>query len=624
MDLLADVYNASMDYDAIVVGGGHAGIEAALALSRLGHETLMITQSLDAIGRLSCNPAIGGLSKGNIVREVDALGGEMANLIDESMIQFRILNRRRGPAVQAPRAQADKFLYAALAKQRVELQKGLSLFQDTVVDVLLQDNERAVCGVLTERGHQITAKRVVITTGTFMDGKIFIGDFTAASGRLGEPAAMGLGSALREKGFDLGRLKTGTPARVAASSVDFSKLEEQPGDENLQPFSFFRNLVNRPNVSCWVTYTNEKTHQIIRDNLTKSPLYAGKIVGVGPRYCPSIEDKVVRFPERDRHQIFIEPEGFESEELYLNGISSSLPETVQRDFLRTLPGLERVHVMRPGYAVEYDFVRPTQLKATLESKAVTGLYFAGQTNGTSGYEEAACQGLVAGMNASLSLSGEPPLILDRSEAYTGVLIDDLITMGTEEPYRMFTSRAEYRLSLRHDNCDIRLFEKSRKSGLLGEEKLERIRRRMSQIEEIEELVRQRRIKQAELSLLPVVAEAGKTFAKLLCMPELEIGHLLVIDPALGEFEGDSLETAALNIRYEGYIRRQEIQVRRFKKMEKMLIPEDFDYDGVDGISTESRQKFKMIKPRSVGQAGRISGVRSSDLAVLMVSLQRRG
>jgi len=621
--VITPLYTVYMNYDAIVVGGGHAGIEACLALARLGHSTLLITQTLDTIGKLSCNPAIGGLSKGNIVREVDALGGEMGNLIDQTMIQFRILNKRRGPAVQAPRAQADKYKYSELAKKTLESQDGLDLFQDTVVDIV-KDDSGAISGVITERGHTISATVVVITTGTFMEGKIFIGSYSSQSGRIGEPAALGLGDALRRHGFTVARLKTGTPARVAASSVDFSKMEEQPGDEEMLPFSFFNERVKRPSVSCYITYTNEETHKIISKNMEYSPLYSGKIVGTGPRYCPSIEDKVVRFPDRERHQIFIEPEGFESEELYLNGISSSLPEDVQLAFLKTLPGLENVKVMRPGYAVEYDFVQPTQLKATLETKLIPRLFFAGQTNGTSGYEEAACQGLIAGINASQLLKGGDPFVLDRSEAYSGVLIDDLVTLGTDEPYRMFTSRAEYRLSLRHDNCDIRLFSKASRIALLSDLKKKKIEQKIAEIEEVKKLLRSRRLKGSELALIPSDAGVGKTFDKLLQMAEVTIAHLCEVEPHLAKFSQSSLYTAALDVRYEGYIRRQESQVKRYKKMESLLIPEDFDYNAIEGISNESREKFNEIRPRSVGQAGRISGVRNSDIAVLMVFLSKRG
>ncbi|MEE8184542.1 MAG: tRNA uridine-5-carboxymethylaminomethyl(34) synthesis enzyme MnmG, partial [Acidobacteriota bacterium] len=450
-----------MDFDAIVIGGGHAGIEAAGALAALGYNTMLVTQNLDCIGKMSCNPAIGGLAKGNLVREIDALGGRMARLIDQTMIQFRILNRSKGPAVQAPRAQADKAHYSLLAKQTLEQTANLTLFQDTVVDFLLDGADSTIQGVLTERGRRFRSRAVVLTTGTFLEATIFIGEYNAPGGRLGEPPACGLGTRLREMGFAVGRLKTGTPARGLRSSLNLERMEEQRGDSEILPFSFAAesDVLNRPSVSCYLTYTTPETHRIIRENLHRSPLYGGKIKGVGPRYCPSIEDKVVRFPERERHQIFVEPEGLSTGEVYLNGISSSLPEEVQERFLHTVPGLEKLEILRPGYAVEYDFINPTQLYPSLETKRIRGLFAAGQTNGTSGYEEAAAQGLMAGINAACYLQGKPPLILSRAEAYIGVLIDDLVTLGTEEPYRLFTSRAEYRLCLRHDTADLRLLEK---------------------------------------------------------------------------------------------------------------------------------------------------------------------
>ena len=598
------------DYEAIVIGGGHAGIEAALALSREGFDTLMITQSLDAIGRMSCNPAIGGLAKGNLVREIDALGGEMGHLIDASMIQYRILNRSRGPAVQAPRAQADKFSYSRLAKETCEKQDKLNLFMDTVVDFIIEEKDgvRSIVGVVTERGWRISAKVVVLTTGTFMEGRIFIGEYDAPSGRLGEGAALGLGKKLREYGFHVGRMKTGTPARVRKSSLDFDELEVQDGDEDMLPFSFDYEKIDRPSQNCWITFTNEETHKIIRENMHRSPLYGGKIVGKGPRYCPSIEDKVMRFPERERHQIFVEPEGVGTEEMYLNGLSSSLPEEVQHQFIRTLPGLRHCEIMRPAYAVEYDYLDPLDLLPSLESKVVSNLFVAGQTNGTSGYEEAAAQGIIAGINAAQRLKNEKPVVLGRTDAYIGVLIDDLVTKGTKEPYRMFTSRAEYRLSLRHDNADMRLTPIGYKAGLATKEKMERLEDKIEKIEAVKDLLR-------------ATKRDGKNCYQLLAQPENDIHTLSV--PGLNEYSQEILSEVQLDVKYSGYLKRQDNEAERVKRQEAMIIPENFDYDKVDGISAESREKFKAIRPHSIGQAGRISGVRVSDIAILSVAIKGR-
>jgi tRNA uridine 5-carboxymethylaminomethyl modification enzyme len=614
-----------MDTDAIVIGGGHAGIEAALALARLDFSTLLITQNLDCIGKLSCNPAIGGLAKGNLVREIDALGGQMARLIDDTMIQFRILNRSKGPAVQAPRAQADKAAYALLAKQVLEKEPGLELFQDTVVDFLLDDSNQRICGVVTERGNRFTAGTVVLTTGTFLEARIFIGDYSAPSGRLGEPAAEGLGGKLRQLGFEVGRLKTGTPARGLRSSLLVEHMTEQPGDEQMLPFSFSRTEVNRPSLPCYITYSTEETHRIIAENISRSPLYGGKIRGIGPRYCPSIEDKVMRFPDKTRHQIFVEPEGLSTEEVYLNGISSSLPEDVQARFLRTVPGLEKLEITRPGYAVEYDYLNPTQLTPALETKRIRGLFVAGQTNGTSGYEEAAAQGLLAAINAACYLRKSPPLILSRAEAYIGVLIDDLVTLGTEEPYRLFTSRAEYRLSLRHDTADLRLLEKGYAAGLVSEEARAALVAKRRGIAEIKELLRRRSVTASDLKLeASLGGHLGQSYEQTLKDPQVKIADLAALDEALGGCPRDWLAVSELDVKYEGYILRQSRQVDLFQRMEELLIPEGFDYTRAAGLSTEAREKFKRIRPLSVGQAARISGVRSADLAVLLVHLRRGG
>lgn len=729
-------------YDVAVVGAGHAGIEAALASARMGLKTLVITQSVDAIGRMSCNPSIGGIAKGNIVCEIDALGGQMAKLIDRSMIQFRLLNKSRGPAVQAPRSQADKILYSQLARQVLESTPNLSTLMDTVVDIIAapsdqslppnsdssaaagsipgdsrtegmdagagtngadkksetdqnaaagseasagangggqngsQDQNRArpinygaadsarggmrqkVTGVVTERGRVIPVRAVVLTTGTFLGGRIFIGEYDAPCGRLGEAGAYGLTASLRRLGFTTGRLKTGTPPRILKSSVDFSVLEEQPGDDEVIPFSFDDPKIERPMVPCHVVYTNPKTHEIIRANIGRSPLYSGKIHGVGPRYCPSIEDKVMRFAERERHQIFVEPEGLGTEEIYLNGLSSSLPESVQDQFLRTMAGFEKAVVSRPGYAVEYDYVEPTQLFPSLETKRVAGLFNAGQINGTSGYEEAAGQGLVAGINAGYyakahkelcgplvpaddEMGGRPaslepgcfcprfdfsqadadamadasqktaavlnkklkeaqeaagfarfhsipeykPLILGRDEAYIGVLIDDLVTLGTKEPYRMFTARAEYRLKLRYDDADRRLAKKAFDAGLKSQAQYEAVLKKYEQ-----------------------VAEASALLEK---NPEAQ-------NPG---FEPNVWAHALVDVKYKYYIEKQDRRVEKMHRLENLHIPENFDYGSIPSLSAESRGKLESVRPLTLGQASRISGIRNSDIMLLMVYLK---
>ena len=613
-----------MDCDAIVIGGGHAGIEASLALARLGFDTLLITQHLDTIGKLSCNPAVGGLAKGNMVREIAALGGEMGNIIDNTMIQFRVLNRSRGPAVQAPRAQADKAAYQLYAKERLENQRRLYIFQDTVDRLLVDDDKREITGVRTVRGRVFRASKVVVTTGTFLNGRIYIGEYSAESGRLGEPAAHGLEVSLAECGFTLGRLKTGTPARVHRDSLDLDKMERQFGDDEIVPFSFTANRVERPQLPCYITYTNSRTHAIIGDNLHRSPLYSGKIVGNGPRYCPSIEDKVVKFPDRDRHQIFVEPEGMRTKEMYLNGISSSLPEDVQQRLIHSIVGMERAYIMRPGYAVEYDYIDPSQLFPSLEAKSVRGLYIAGQTNGSSGYEEAAGQGLMAGINAARALLREPPVVLARSEAYIGVMIDDLVTLGTKEPYRMFTSRAEHRLALRHDTCDQRLTQLGYQIGLYSEDEYRRFQNKSATIAGIKQRLAATQVDRRGERALALATGAtsalvGKSLHELLKMPQMSLHHIVGAYPDIApQADKQWLQEIEIDIKYEGYIVRQDAQISRFKKMEHVKIPGYIDYSRINGLSNEAREKFAHVQPQSIGQAARISGVRNSDVTVLML------
>jgi tRNA uridine 5-carboxymethylaminomethyl modification enzyme len=621
----------SRSFDVIVVGGGHAGAEAAHAAARMGARTLLVTMSLEALGRMSCNPAIGGIGKGQIVREIDALGGLMGRVTDQTAVQFRMLNRRKGPAVWSPRAQSDRAQYAAAVRAELEALPLLAFRQDMVTDVLA--DEGRVTGVRTQTGQTFLAQSVIVTSGTFLNGVIHIGEQQFGGGRAGERAARGLTASLLGLGFETGRLKTGTPPRIDGRTIDYSACAEQPGDEDPRPFSFLSDALPEPQLSCWLTYTNPQTHAVLRTGFERSPMFTGRIEGRGPRYCPSIEDKIDRFAEKERHQLFLEPEGRDTHEVYVNGFSTSLPEEVQLEAIRLVPGLEQCHVIRPGYAIEYDYFPPHQVRYSLETKLVEGLFFAGQVNGTTGYEEAAAQGLIAGINAVQKLRGEEPVVFSRAQAYLGVLVDDLVAKGTDEPYRMFTSRAEHRLLLRQDNADQRLTRLGYELGLASRERLERMEAKWEVVVATREALEQTAVAPEQVngyleSLGTAPIGEPTRLARLALRPEVDLGalleasgrrDLLVPVPGMERVE----ELVEVELKYAGYIEREREQVRQLAAMEAWKLPADADYGAVTAITMEAREKLARIQPETLGQASRISGVSPADISALLI-LARSG